>query len=192
MIVGEGATLFARESNIPIVNDNELITEYERRHLEQLQNYAPAVKSIFGDQTGHDTVGACAIDLKGNFAACTSTGGVTYKRVGRVGDSPLPGAGAWADERGASSTTGHGEGITKALLAKRVVDGIDHTSVKHSAKNGIEYMLDKIGSRGGTIALSRDDFAYHFNTKRMPWCHLSGDGSHNAFGINPNEVFKLE
>ena len=73
MIVGEGATLFAREMNMPIVDEKELITEYERRHLDELKNYAPAVKAIFGDQTGHDTVGACAIDKKGNFAACTST-----------------------------------------------------------------------------------------------------------------------
>ena len=109
---------------MPIIDETELITEYEREHLKQLQNYKPAVKSIFGDQSGHDTVGAVALDNKGNFAACTSTGGVTYKRVGRVGDSPLPGAGAWADEVGACSTTGHGEGITKVLLAKRVVDKI--------------------------------------------------------------------
>merc|ERR1711935_691277 len=181
MIVGEGATLFAREIKIPIVDEKELITEYERRHLDELKNYAPAVKAIFGDQTGHDTVGACAIDKKGNFAACTSTGGVTYKRVGRVGDSPLPGAGAWADERGAASTTGHGEGITKALLAKRVVDGVEHMSIENSAKSGIDYMLEKIGSRGGTIALSHDNFGYYFNTKRMPWCHLSGDGEKNRF-----------
>ena len=105
------------------MKETSLITEYEKEHLRNLQNYKPAVKSIFGDQTGHDTVGAVALDVYGIFAACTSTGGVTFKRVGRVGDSPLPGCGAWADDNGACSTTGHGEGITKALLAHRVVQG---------------------------------------------------------------------
>ena len=107
-----------------LVEETSLITEYEKEHLKNLQNYKPAVKSIFGVQSGHDTVGAVALDQHGNFAACTSTGGVTYKRVGRVGDSPLPGSGAWAEDIGACSTTGHGEGITKALLAHRVVQGM--------------------------------------------------------------------
>ena len=145
MIVGEGATIFAQEKGLifhfipnccrtgssfffllgmELVEETSLITEYEKEHLKNLQNYKPAVKSIFGDQSGHDTVGAVALDQHGNFAACTSTGGVTYKRVGRVGDSPLPGSGAWAEDIGACSTTGHGEGITKALLAHRVVQGM--------------------------------------------------------------------
>ena len=71
MIVGEGTTLFAAEKGMEIIDESQLITEYEKKHLEELQNYTPAVKSIFGDQSGHDTVGAVALDCKGNFAACT-------------------------------------------------------------------------------------------------------------------------
>ena len=67
------------------------MTEYEKAQLQKLQKYDKAVENIFRDQVGHDTVGAVAMDEKGNFAACTSTGGVTFKRVGRVGDSPLAG-----------------------------------------------------------------------------------------------------
>ena len=71
MIVGEGTTLFAEEMGMEIIDESVLITDYEKKHLEELQNYKPAVKSIFGDQSGHDTVGAVALDKKGNFAACT-------------------------------------------------------------------------------------------------------------------------
>ena len=117
-----------------LVEETSLITEYEKEHLNNLKNYKPAVKSIFGDQSGHDTVGAVALDQHGNFAACTSTGGVTYKRVGRVGDSPLPGSGAWAEDVGACSTTGHGEGITKALLAHRVVQDRDPRTGQHQTR----------------------------------------------------------
>ena len=81
-----------RSVKIEIVSEQSLVTDYEKAQLQELQRYDKAVGNIFRDQMGHDTVGAVALDDKGNFAACTSTGGVTFKRVGRVGDSPLAGA----------------------------------------------------------------------------------------------------
>lgn len=187
MIVGDGALEFAKEQDIEIVEESTLVTNYEKNQLRHLQEYAPAVKNIFGDQSGHDTVGAVAFDSLGNFAACTSTGGVTFKRVGRVGDSPLPGAGAWADDIAACSTTGHGEGITRALLAKRIVDEAGITSPSVACTKSLEFMLNRIGSRGGGICLTKDDFGFDFNTKRMPWCYM--DEQTTAHGINPGEHY---
>ncbi|KAJ1150553.1 hypothetical protein NDU88_003344 [Pleurodeles waltl] len=70
----------------------------------------------------HDTVGAVAIDQEGNLACATSTGGITNKMVGRVGDSPIIGSGGYADNlAGAVSTTGHGESIMKVTLARRII-----------------------------------------------------------------------
>src|SRR5439155_2305096 len=70
-----------------------------------------------------DTVGACAVDAAGRVAAATSTGGIPWKRPGRVGDSPLPGAGTWAEAGvGAASATGHGESIIRALMARVAID----------------------------------------------------------------------
>jgi len=191
MIISQGAVDFAVEQGIDLVDPDSLVTDYEKAALKKLQDYKPAVKNIFGDQHGHDTVGAVAVDSQGNFAACTSTGGVTFKRVGRVGDSPLAGSGAWADEFGACSTTGHGEGITKALLAKRVVDECQkEDSPSKAVKNGLDYMLNRIGSRGGAITLTKDNYGFSFNTKRMPWCHVTLDAEN--YGMNPNEHFTAD
>lgn len=181
------ALAFAKENDMEIVEESSLVTPYERQQLDKLQEYEPAVKNIFGDQSGHDTVGAVAFDSKGNFAACTSTGGVTFKRVGRVGDSPLPGSGAWADEIAGCSTTGHGEGITRALLAKRIVDGATVEAPKTACTKSLDFMLSRIGSRGGGICLTKDDFGYDFNTKRMPWCHVNNEKM--SFGINPGDHY---
>lgn len=76
-----------------------------------------------GHINGHDTVGCVAIDKNGSLACATSAGGITAKRPGRVGDSPLIGSGGYADISAAVSCTGHGESIAKVCLAKGVVDG---------------------------------------------------------------------
>lgn len=147
---------------------------------------------------GHDTVGCCALDNFGDMAAGTSTGGITGKRPGRVGDSPLLGAGCSADnDRGCCSTTGHGEAILRVQLANRVVQAVQDSRKKSKEESKssaaaacekvtqacsaeLTFMSDRVGGAGGCIALSPDgQLGAAFTTRHMAWarCHeADGDG----------------
>ncbi len=132
MLIGEGANLFAKEKGVPEVDPDELVTAEAKEAYQTFKQYSSVVDNVFNtdDNLGHDTVGAVAIDLHGNIAAGTSTGGISLKRVGRVGDSPLIGCGGVADNGvGGVSCTGHGESIAKVLLAQRSLSTLQ-------AKNG--------------------------------------------------------
>ena len=93
----------------------------------------------------------------GNVACATSTGGITGKRPGRVGDSPLVGSGGYADNlAGAASTTGHGESITKVCLAKAVLQRMEDGEGPSDACNkSLGYMFDRVGGSGGVIAIDK-------------------------------------
>ncbi|OFV89812.1 MAG: hypothetical protein A3J75_03575, partial [Acidobacteria bacterium RBG_16_68_9] len=107
LLVGGGAEPFARAHGLPTTSPEQFITERQRRRWSA------------GAGEGPGTVGAVAVDATGHVAAATSTGGLTHKLPGRVGDSALIGAGTYADDRaGAASATGHGEAIILTGLAK--------------------------------------------------------------------------
>ena len=133
MLVGVGANAFAAERGIPSVPLKELETLGALEELQRFKTYKKAVTGNFserqdykGNFLGHDTVGCVAMDRDGLLACGTSTGGITGKRPGRVGDSPLVGCGAYADnESGAVSCTGHGESIAKVCLARRIVEACE-------------------------------------------------------------------
>lgn len=93
MLVGQGANKFAERMGMPFVSDDELVTADARAQYEAISQYQPGVDDLFrlDQQNSHDTVGAVAMDIDGNIAAATSTGGITYKMAGRVGDSPILG-----------------------------------------------------------------------------------------------------
>jgi beta-aspartyl-peptidase (threonine type) len=103
---------------------------------------------------GVDTVGCVAIDGEGRIAAGTSTGGISGKAPGRIGDSPLPGAGLYADPRGGVSLSGEGEKIARALVAAEVMHALDAHSVQAAAEHGIA-RLAEIGGNGGCIVIDR-------------------------------------
>ncbi|XP_015218628.2 isoaspartyl peptidase/L-asparaginase isoform X2 [Lepisosteus oculatus] len=124
MLTDRGADRFANSLGMPRVSTEALVTEDERRKWEHYQKYAKGVKDLFNSQwvQGHDTVGAVALDCRGNVACATSTGGIRNKMVGRVGDSPIIGSGGYADNfSGAASCTGHGESIMKVTLARLIL-----------------------------------------------------------------------
>lgn len=184
LLVGKGADAFAREMDIPFVEaERELVTDNAIAEFDQYKKYGDTVRSLFNCHSplGHDTVGAIAIDAKGNVAAATSTGGITFKRVGRVGDSPIIGSGLFAEANvGACSTTGHGESIMKTTLARHALFLMEKCgrNVVEAAGEALQHMKRKTGGCGGIILLDKHgNYAIDFTTKRMVWGLVSSDGT---------------
>ncbi|XP_071998317.1 isoaspartyl peptidase/L-asparaginase-like isoform X2 [Engystomops pustulosus] len=191
MLTGSGANKFAEEMKIEKVPTEELVTLNAVKEWEQYQKYKQSVTSLFNTERTHDTVGAVAIDSKGNVSCATSTGGITNKMVGRVGDSPIIGSGAYADNfTGAVSTTGHGESIMKVTLARQVLFYIEKGETpKSAADHALEYMKERVHGRGGLIVISKSgEWAARFSTKRMAWA--SAENNILTYGLNPGEKFQ--
>ena len=203
LLVGAGADQFAREQDVPKATADDLVTPAALEEFERFKRYGSTVDALFNAPLGaaplgHDTVGAVALDANGNVAAATSTGGITLKRPGRVGDSPLVGSGAYADNSiGASSCTGHGESIMSRVLALRVLlaasarEGGDGVAAACNAELGI--MRERTGGCGGVIAIGGAPHfapAVAFTTPRCAWAMVeqdetatAGDGATERFGI---------
>ena len=114
-----------------------------------------------------DTIGAVALDAEGHLAAATSTGGIQHKLKGRVGDSPLPGAGLYADERCAVSASGHGEAIMRAVAAHEVAAAVRHG--RQPLADAVRGALGEIDGSAGLIAVGPDgEPAIEFNTDGVP------------------------
>lgn len=128
-------------------------------------------ENIFTEGKKFGTVGAVALDAYGNLAAATSTGGMTNKRYGRVGDAPIIGAGTYADNNTcAVSATGHGEYFIRSVVAYDVAAIMNYTkaTVKKAAEVVVMDKLVKFGGEGGLIALDRNgNFAMPFNSEGM-------------------------
>jgi beta-aspartyl-peptidase (threonine type) len=173
--VGEGAERFAQEHGIPLCDNRELVIEREVERLKHAQARAAAGRphEIFAaSDPSHDTVGALALDVKGNLAAGTSTGGTLNKAPGRVGDSSLIGCGCYADNASAAvSCTGWGEPIMKLVLGKwaadRVGAGVPPAEV---AAQAMQLLGRRLDAHGGIIALdARGRIGLAHNTPRMAW-----------------------
>lgn len=167
-LVGDGAAAFAREQGILPEPPEALVTERARARWQR-------DRAAMEARPAGDTVGACAVDAAGGLACATSTGGTAGKRPGRVGDSPLVGAGLYADNErgGAASSTGHGESILRVLLARDAVERIAAGASPDQAAAGAVALLGRRAGeagRGGVIVLARDGrFGHARNTERMPW-----------------------
>jgi beta-aspartyl-peptidase (threonine type) len=121
---------------------------------------------------GHDTVGAVAVDEEGHTAVAVSTGGVSFKLPGRLGDSALPGAGFYADDgAGAVCATGQGEGFMRTVLSHLAVIELKHgMSAQEVATGAVEFLHRKVGGEGGVILATSDgEVAAAHNTPFMAW-----------------------
>lgn len=171
MLSGRGAELFATEQNLDIVDPSWFFTE------ERHQGYLRAKERF--DKSG--TVGAVALDKDGNLAAATSTGGMTLKRYGRIGDSPLIGAGTFADNNScAVSCTGHGEYFIRNAVAYDMAAQMKYLgrSVKEAAHDILHQKLKSQGGTGGLIAIDKDgNYTMDFNTGGMYRGVLYPDGT---------------
>jgi beta-aspartyl-peptidase (threonine type) len=162
---GKGADGFARDHGLEQVDNIWFEMPERRRQLEELLS-----EGGFDDEIKYGTVGAVAVDVDGNVAAATSTGGLTAKRFGRVGDSPLIGAGTYADDRSAAvSATGSGEYFIRAVAAHQIAERVRLSG--QSLQEALDAVLADIGSlggRGGLIAVSPDgEAAWGFTTPAM-------------------------
>lgn len=176
MLIGEGAIQFAKHCGVPIEKDSYF---YTPERIEQLEEARRKHKIMLDhDSTEEDsedqkygTIGAIARDSSGNLAAATSTGGIVNKRFGRVGDSPIVGAGVYADnETCAVSATGYGEDFMRTVIAKTISDFIliKGMNAEQAAQAGIEYLTRKVKGRGGMIVIDKDGMCSSgFTTKKM-------------------------
>ena len=167
MMVGEGAEEFGKENNIEMVDNSYFITK------ERWESYQKMLKREEERKKAekHGTVGAVALDKNGNLAAGTSTGGMMMKKFGRVGDSPIIGAGTYANNNTcAVSATGYGEYFIRLGVAKDISALMEYKnySLKDAANEVIMNKLDKLGGDGGIIAIDKNgNVAMPFNTDGM-------------------------
>lgn len=165
LLAGQGALDFLRSQNVPMATLDDFATPERRVALERfLHAQAPA-----DDFDRHGTVGAVALDATGALAAATSTGGMTGKRPGRIGDTPLAGAGTWADADCAVSATGHGESFIRTAAAHEIAARIRLARQDLAAATAaVLAQIAAIGGDGGLIALDRQgNYALPFNSRGM-------------------------
>jgi len=178
LLVAEGAEDFALEQGMVLVPRSYFRTETREQQLEEERRAesarhkaAPTTRTDGSDLDSRGTVGAVALDRAGNLAAATSTGGLTNKRWGRVGDSPLIGAGTYASNRTcAVSGTGEGEYFIRQVIAYDVCALIEyrHLTLAQAAHEVIHVKLQHAGGEGGLIALDpAGDIAMDFNSIGM-------------------------
>ena len=176
MLIGRGAEVFATQQRLDIVDPSYFWTQERWDALKEAKQeeekrggkkggWKPPLKRYFG------TVGAVALDNHGNLAAGTSTGGMTNKRFGRVGDSPIIGAGTYADNAACGvSCTGHGEGFIRHVVASDVAARMKYKKlgVKEAAQEALDGLPKEEGGAGGLIALdAKGNVAMPYNTEGM-------------------------
>jgi len=173
--VGEGAEQFAAKHGVPLCKNEDLVVTREVDRLREYQAHAAEHrKDLFAPTISHDTVGAVAVDNRGNIAAATSTGGTLNKAPGRLGDSSLIGCGCYADNDSAAvSTTGWGEPIMKLVLAKWSADRVAAGNAPEwAAQEAMNYLKSRVDGHGGIIVLDRlGRFGIAHNTPRMAWAY---------------------
>lgn len=141
LLAGDGAERFAAARDIQLCDPQDMISR-EQRASEHRQ--------------AHDTVGCVVLDLDGHFAAGTSTGGLTGKHPGRIGDSPIPGCGLQADDQtGAVALSGDGESIVRSTLASFVMHALERDTAGPAARAAIA-RLGRVGGEAGVIVLDRE------------------------------------
>ena len=165
MMAGHGAERFARDQGIKLCDPDSMIAPRAReRFLARLKS-----QHELGFARGrHGTVGAAALDIHGQLAAATSTGGVPGKMVGRIGDSAIIGAGTFANQYAAASATGHGEAIIMASLCRELVEAIGKSDPTRIARRKIVELIASQNSEAGVILIDRRGrIGYAHNAETM-------------------------
>jgi len=198
LLSGKGAEEFAQSRGIELVDPSYFYTERrfksllrtKQRDLNKRREVSSTYHDPFINNSKFGTVGCVALDINGNLAAGTSTGGMTNKRWNRIGDSPIIGAGTYANNTTcAVSSTGWGEYFIRALVAHDISAMMEYkgSSLKEAAEEVIQNKLTALGGTGGIIAIDKmGNIAMEFNTAGMYRAHMNADGE-LAIEIYQNE-----
>ena len=191
MMAGKGAEQFAAQQGCTIVDPSYFFTEDRWKALQKakaddsLKPFERDTSKSFLKQSEnkdykYGTVGCVALDVYGNLAAGTSTGGMTNKKFGRIGDSPIIGAGTYANNSTcAISCTGYGEYFIRLVMAKSVSDRMElgHETLQQAANEMIMHKLGDLGGDGGLIAVDKNgNISMPFNTTGMYRGYMTSDG----------------
>ena len=178
MFAGAGADAFAESVGLELVDNSYFDTDRRRESLERVLRERERT-----DADRHGTVGAVAIDADGNLAAATTTGGMTAKAAGRIGDSPLIGAATYAQNGVcAVSATGHGEYFIRVAVAKTICARVELAgeSIGEAATSALDQVAD-LGGDGGVVVIGgKGQFEYVFNSKGMYRGMIDPDGMETA------------
>jgi len=187
LLCGDGAETFAAEQGMKLVDDPSYFdTDERRKQWQQALRNEKEVRQVStrldhsDDQDKIGTVGAVALDVAGNLAAATSTGGMTNKRFGRIGDTPVVGAGTYADDLCAVSATGVGEYIMRAVVAHDIAALMAYKSMTldEAAEHVVMHKFNDLGGSGGVIAVDRrGNIAMPFNSSGMYRGYIRPDGT---------------
>lgn len=195
MMVGEGAEMFAKTQDIELVDPAYFRTEKRWQQLQRALKEEAAGQAHADLETAKHfgTVGAVALDSRGQLAAGTSTGGMTNKRYGRVGDAPIIGAGTYANAHCAVSGTGWGEFYIRAVAAHDICARMTYLNETPAQAGGevINRVIPQLGGNGGAIVLDSDGrMALPFNTEGMFRGWIGADGEPHV-AIHPDDPLEL-
>ena len=182
LLAGEGALRFARLMGVktfnPVTPERKFLWRRSRKGLKS--KYFQRLKELSGY---YGTVGVVALDREGRLAAGTSTGGINLHLPGRVGDTPILGAGTYCDQNGGVSTTGHGEAIMKTFLALRTVQLLARYPAGVAARKAIDYATQR-QCRCGLVGIAKQgNILCQENTGGMSWCYIKS-GAMKSFWDN--------
>jgi beta-aspartyl-peptidase (threonine type) len=190
MLSGKGASIFAKEKGLEIVDPSYFYTENRFKSLQRIKNKVKTEldhndkEAAFYDtdikNSKFGTVGCVALDKNGNIAAGTSTGGMTNKRWGRIGDAPIIGSGTYANNKTCGvSSTGWGEYFIRNQVAYDISAQMEYknSSLKEATKDVIQNKLTKLGGTGGVVALDKNgNMSFEFNTAGMYRASMNDKG----------------
>jgi beta-aspartyl-peptidase (threonine type) len=179
LLCGDNAIKFARHMGMPYhdpkTREKELI--WQRRKQKRESKY---FKKIWDFRDHPGTIGAVALDANGLISVATSSGGINLRMPGRVGDTPIIGAGTYADPNGGVSTTGHGEEIMRHLLAFRAVALMSRFTATEAGRRALSHATES-GCQCGLIGVDKNtNILCLSNTKAMSWCYIK-NGRMRAF-----------
>ena len=192
MLTGEGAEEFAKSRGLEIVDEKYFYTEKRYQQLQMLKDREKAQGriSLSEDDYKFGTVGAVALDKSGNIVAGTSTGGMTNKKYGRVGDTPIIGAGTYANNQTCGiSATGHGEYFIRSVVAHDISALMEYKdlAIQEAADVVIHEKLKRLGGEGGVVGLdAKANIMMSFNSNGMFRGYIREDGIPQVF------IFKSE
>ena len=187
LLAGVGAEKFAREQGFEMMDPSYFYTEKRFKSLQKVkarekekQNKSVSFEDPFIKDSKFGTVGCVALDQHGNLAAGTSTGGMTNKRWNRIGDSPIIGAGTYANNATcAVSSTGWGEYFIRAMVAHDISAMMEYKGItlQEAAKEVIQNKVPALGGDGGIVAIDKNgNIAMEFNTAGMYRAHMNAEG----------------